>query len=282
MRLQEIYKKDITRNVNPAVYMEDINPDTAKIEISEYVFTDDIIKEMYKMLSAIKNREFSQDGIWVSGYYGSGKSHFLKYVSYCLNKEYQDKALKRLEDETVSRDPLANPNSNIGIEPSEIRELCNWFRNAEVETLRFNLGKRAKEDEDEEQRSKSFVSLFWNAFNGYLGYNHYNIHMAMLLERLLDQRGVYEDFKNRITEKTGMDWLDESETIIIALPTVIADTVKELAPDLQVDDILANIKSNGITITVESFTTMLKNYLADKPDNYRLLFVADEVFNVHI
>lgn len=277
MRLQEIYKKDITRNVNPAVYMEDINPDTAKIEISEYVFTDDIIKEMYKMLSAIKNREFSQDGIWVSGYYGSGKSHFLKYVSYCLNKEYQDKALKRLEDETVSRDPLSNPNSNIGIEPSEIRELCNWFRNAEVETLRFNLGKRAKEDEDEEQRSKSFVSLFWNAFNGYLGYNHYNIHMAMLLERLLDQRGVYEDFKNKIAEKTGMDWLDESETIIIALPTVIADTVKELAPDLQVDDILANIKSNGITITVESFTTMLKNYLADKPDNYRLLFVADEV-----
>ncbi len=277
MKLQEIYKKDITRNVNPAVYMEDINPETAKIEIREYVFTDEIIKQMYDLLSAIKERKFSQDGIWVSGYFGSGKSHFLKYVSYCLHKDYQKEALQRLEDETVARDPLEHPESNINIEPSEIRDLCNWFKAAEVETLRFNLGKRANEDEDEAQRAKSFVSLFWNAFNGYLGYNHYNIHMAMLLERLLDQRGVYEAFKQSIAEKTGMNWLEESETIIIALPGIIAETVKELAPDLQVDDILEKIKSNGVTISVESFTTMLKNFIAKKGDNYRLLFIADEV-----
>lgn len=277
MKLQQIYKKDITRNVNPAVYMEDINPETARVEIKEYVFTDDIIKQMYEVLSAIKEKKYSQDGIWVSGYFGSGKSHFLKYISYCLHKDYQDEALQRLEEETVARDPLEHPESTIGIEPSEIRDLCNWFKAAEVETLRFNLGKRANEDEDEHQKAKSFVSLFWNAFNGHLGYNHYNIHMAMLLERLLDKRGVYEQFKEKISEKTGMDWLEESETIIIALPSFIAETVKELAPDLNVDDILSNIKANGLTISVDTFATMLKNHLATKSDNYRLLFIADEV-----
>lgn len=277
MKLQEIYKKDITRNVNPAVYMEDINPKTARIEIKEYVFTDDIIKQMYKLLSGIKNQEYSQDGIWVSGYFGSGKSHFLKYVSYCLHNDYKEEALKRLEEATVARNPLDHPDSMIGITPSEIRDLCQWFKASHVETLCFNLGKRAKEDEDEVQRAKSFVSLFWNAFNGFLGYNHYNIPMAMLLERLLDQRGLYQQFKDKIAAKTGMDWLDESETIIIALPGIIAETVKELAPDLQIDDILANIKNNGMTITVQSFATMLKNYIASKPENYRLLFIADEV-----
>ena len=57
MKLQQIYKKDITRNVNPAVYMEDINPETARVEIKEYVFTDDIIKQMYEVLSAIKRSD---------------------------------------------------------------------------------------------------------------------------------------------------------------------------------------------------------------------------------
>ena len=81
MKLKEIYSKEIERKINPAVVAQDRTTETIDIEIGEYVFTDEIINNLYKVLLAIKNKELvSKTGIWINGYYGSGKSHFLKYI----------------------------------------------------------------------------------------------------------------------------------------------------------------------------------------------------------
>ena len=56
MILQELYKKDITRTVNPAVSATKMDAETKQVEIEEYVFTDEIINGLYKILNAIKNR----------------------------------------------------------------------------------------------------------------------------------------------------------------------------------------------------------------------------------
>ena len=78
MKLKDIYLKDIERPVNPAVSASDFSANTAKTEIEEYAFTDEIINGLFKILSAIQSNKFSHNGIWISGYFGSGKSHFLK------------------------------------------------------------------------------------------------------------------------------------------------------------------------------------------------------------
>lgn len=59
MKLEAIYEKDINRTVNPAVSASDFSDKTVKTEIEEYVFTDEIINGLYKILSAIKNRNVS-------------------------------------------------------------------------------------------------------------------------------------------------------------------------------------------------------------------------------
>ena len=74
MKLEELYLKDITREVNPAVSADDLSDSTVKTEIEEYVFTDDIINALYGVMSAIKDRKLSHDGIWINGYFGSGKT----------------------------------------------------------------------------------------------------------------------------------------------------------------------------------------------------------------
>ena len=84
MKLQDLYSKDITRTVNPAVSVSDLDEKTVRIEIEEYVFTDEIINGLYTILNAIKNKKVHHTGIWLNGYYGSGKSHFLKYLNYCI------------------------------------------------------------------------------------------------------------------------------------------------------------------------------------------------------
>ena len=81
MKLKEIYNKPIERAVNPAVSATKFDEETKWVEIQEYVFTDEIMNGLFRILDAIKNnRPYDHVGIWIDGYYGSGKSHFLKYI----------------------------------------------------------------------------------------------------------------------------------------------------------------------------------------------------------
>ena len=80
MKFQDLYEKGLDRKVNPAVSASDLTDDTVLTEIVEYVFTEEIIINLYNILTNIKHNQGSHVGIWINGYYGSGKSHFLKYA----------------------------------------------------------------------------------------------------------------------------------------------------------------------------------------------------------
>ena len=55
MKLKELYNKPIVREVNPAVSATKFDPETERIEIQEYVFTDEIMNGLFSILDAIKN-----------------------------------------------------------------------------------------------------------------------------------------------------------------------------------------------------------------------------------
>lgn len=54
MILKELYKKDITRDVNPAVSAGDLKEATIHTEIEEYVFTQEIIQGLYDVISGVR------------------------------------------------------------------------------------------------------------------------------------------------------------------------------------------------------------------------------------
>ncbi len=68
MILQKLYKNDITRPLNPAVSVTDNSASTIKVEIEEYVFTDEILNGLFRVLDAVRNRKVSHSGIWINGY----------------------------------------------------------------------------------------------------------------------------------------------------------------------------------------------------------------------
>ena len=85
MLLKEIYERSISRDINPAVVVSNKNQETINAEIKEYVFTKELIEKLYLMVDTILNKKSGKSGIWINGYYGSGKSHFIKYVHYLLD-----------------------------------------------------------------------------------------------------------------------------------------------------------------------------------------------------
>lgn len=277
MKLEKLYKKDIGRSVNPAVSATKFDAKTIETEIQEYVFTDEIINGLVKILDAIKNnRRFDHIGIWIDGYYGSGKSHFLKYLDYLITPETMDQAFGRLIDAISQIDPFDDKHQlSPDVDKSNIESIHHWMKNATIDTCIFNLETSYDNATD---KKKAFLHVFWNEFNGKRGFNKFNISLAQHLEKPLQEKGVFEDFKKAIAEEGG-DW-DNPSTAADIIDNELdwaLDLACELAPSLSKESIRERIIKRDTVISIERFAEELKGWLKDKGDNYRLILLADEV-----
>jgi predicted transcriptional regulator len=275
MKLKEIYSKPIERAVNPAVSATKFDEETKRVEIQEYVFTDEIMNGLFRILDAIKNnRPYDHVGIWIDGYYGSGKSHFLKYLDYCITPGTQEAALNRFTETVKSIDPMDDTHS-LQFDYKEIESIANWLKRATIDTCIFNLETSYDNSTD---KKKAFLHVFWNEFNGKRGFNKFNITMAQHLEKPLAEKGVFEAFKKRIAEEGG-DWSDPgmAADMIDNELSLVLDIATELAPSLDKESIRERIIKRDTNMSIERFGGELAAYLKDKGDDYRLILLADEV-----
>ena len=270
---ESIYKKQISRPLNPAVSVTDNRDKTIEVEIEEYVFTAEIINGLYEVLSSVRNKSANHNGIWISGYYGSGKSHFLKYLNFCLNPKYSEKAIARLVEAVEEFDPMARPDSKSKVMPSEIKDLSTWLAKAKVDTVLFNIGNTIG---DNVSFGSTFVKAIWKEFNVFRGYNRFNIPLAQYLEKTLDKKGKFEEFKKAIDDE-GFDWMTDAQDLANTELDMVMDAAKSVAPELSTDVIRQRVAEDNPNLSVESLCAEIKEYLHDKDDKYRLIFFIDEV-----
>lgn len=273
MNIRSIYKEKIDRAVNPAVSATKLDDETRKVEIREYVFTDEIMNGLYRILNAIKNNKFYDHvGIWIDGYYGSGKSHFLKYLDYCITPETQDDALKRFMDALDEIDPL-DDNHNLEFSKEDFSAIAKWLKRATVDTCIFNLETSYDQSTD---KKAAFLQVFWSEFNKLRGFNQFNITLAQSLEKPLQEKGVFEAFKQKIAEEGGNWEVDAADLVDNELQWVL-DIAKDLAPTLDTDSIRQRILNRDTNMSIKRFGQELKSYIDGKGEDYRLIMLVDEV-----
>jgi hypothetical protein len=91
MQIQALFdpSKDIHRTIEKVITYGASQEQRLKGEISEYVVTDSIEEQIEKLLSkmqaAMEAGGESEVGVWVSGFYGSGKSSFTKYLGLAFD-----------------------------------------------------------------------------------------------------------------------------------------------------------------------------------------------------
>lgn len=138
MLLKDIYARAIDRPINPAVVVSDQKKDTIKAEIEEYVFTDELIEKLFLIVDAVLNKRSGKSGIWINGYYGSGKSHFIKYVHYLLDPNSSELAFARLEEAVEKYDTTkAGNQDNITI--SNVRLLQKRVKASNADNIMFKV-----------------------------------------------------------------------------------------------------------------------------------------------
>lgn len=74
---KELFSKDIDRNINGVIKANDEK--NLDDEVHEYVLTEEICRNLSKFLDAYNDpMNHEQNGAWISGFFGSGKSHLLR------------------------------------------------------------------------------------------------------------------------------------------------------------------------------------------------------------
>lgn len=273
MKFKELYLKNIDRELNPAVSADDLSDETAKTEIDEYVFTDEIINGIAGVIGGIKKAGTSHNGIWVSGYFGSGKSHFMKFVDYCFSSKFGSAAHQRMREAVELRDPMTHSESTSDVMIADWNEIQIWLDKAEVETVIFNVG---SVHDSHAAEGLEFIEVFWNQFNKMRGYNGFSIPLAQFVEAPLDKAGKFGAFKARLADE-GFDWERDATDLATTEVDMVLDLAKELLPSLSIDVIRERLVKNDMVLSVAAFLDELRKYVETKPKNYRLVFFADEI-----
>lgn len=270
MELKEIYLNRIERHINPAVVVGQLDEDQVEQEIREYVFTKDIIGNLFKFINAIANKKEGKTGIWISGYYGSGKSHFIKYLFYCLNKSTRKEAFESYKDAIKNSNQL-DELSEITL--SNIQLIENKLDKLEVQEIIFNIDYVSPN----KKNSNTITKTLLNELNSKRGYNKTNIAAALLIEKRLDRKGLLQAFKDRVKEVVGESWTTETVTNHIQLKlSKIIDIAAEYDSDIDKESLREAIKADR-DFTIEELVAELKEYIQTQPEDYRLVFLMDEV-----
>ena len=98
MNIEQMFQNPITREINGVIKAGARDNDTVLEEIKEYVVTTEIRKNMREFFSAyassFANKKNENIGIWLAGFFGSGKSHLLKMLGTII--ENKSKTIEEL------------------------------------------------------------------------------------------------------------------------------------------------------------------------------------------
>ncbi len=87
MQIQELLKRDLGQKIEEIIQLDQLDEHAVSAEINEYVATDSIKQHYRDLLEAInesRTNPTERIGVWISGFFGSGKSSFAKNLGYVL------------------------------------------------------------------------------------------------------------------------------------------------------------------------------------------------------
>lgn len=268
MQIKDVFTKPINRNIKGVITIGDEQDTNIKQELEEYVVTKELETHFRKFFSAYSksiNNDTTNMGVWISGFFGSGKSHFLKILSYLLeNREVEGKrAIDYFLDDNKIKDQMTINDM----------ELATTVPN---DVMLFNIDSKAKDRNKSEK--EAILNVFLQVFNEQQGFTGTNFWIADMERKLLeDGPDTYEAFKNKFKEIKGKEWVDLRNSFAFNLGAIKKALVEigYMSED-DASGLIDQVKT-VYPISVESFAKMINKHIEKQSDDYHMIFLVDEV-----
>jgi hypothetical protein len=261
MKLQTMFQKDINRDINGVIKVTQDDDNSLQQELSEYIITRELRKHFrtfFDNYSKAIDAPTDKIGVWISGFFGSGKSHFLKILSYLLSN--QEVCGKRAMDYFADKfdDPMMYATAVKCV-------------SVPTESILFNIDIEGPITKDKTAVLRVFAKMFYN----HCGFYGDDLKIAKL-ERFVEKQGKTEQFRTAFEEVNGSPWTETRDSFAFFED----DIVEVMKSVLGMSEQAARNWFNGEEtneLSISQLVADIAEYVDGKGKDFRLLFMVDEV-----
>ena len=266
MQIKNMFEKKIDRDIKGVIKVGQSDEENVFQELDEYVVTKELLKHFIDFFENYEkgiNGNTDKMGVWISGFFGSGKSHFLKILSYLLKNSVVEgkRAIEYFTDGKKIDDPML------------IAKITK-AGNVSSDVMLFNIDSKgsAKVGSGKEAIVEVFMKVF-NEMQGYCG----SIPYLADFERQLDTEGRFDEFKEKFEVIAGAPWEKKRQAFAVIQDKIVKTLVDM---DFMSEEAARNwckTAKGDYDLTIEKFVGLVQEYIAKKGNNHHVIFMVDEV-----
>lgn len=256
-------QKGLNRSIEKVISYQASQEDRLKAEIGEYIVTDSIDEQLEKLLenmqAALESGGGHEVGVWVSGFYGSGKSSFTKYLGLALDDRV-----------TVDGQPF-------------VRHLSDRLRRPQTRALLDVVSRRLSAavfllDLASQQIAGATLAevstvLYYKILQN-LGYSR-NMKVAAL-ERKLRKDGRYDEFRSLFQSETGEDWEDYQNDELV-VDSLLPSLAHKLYPAFFKSDQAFSAATSETIYLMDDRVREMIDVVREETGKENIVFVIDEI-----
>ena len=256
--------KDIFRTIEKVITYGVSEEIRLKAEISEYVVTESIEEQFFRLLDlmqkAMEGGGENEIGVWVSGFYGSGKSSFTKYLGLAFDEQRKIDGtpfIKHLQDRLHKPQTKALLNAVAQRFPAAVvmldlaSEMLAGATMEDVSTVLY------------------FKVLQW------AGYSR-NLKVAAF-ERMVEKDGRTSELHEQISKALpGVTWA-RVQNNPLAIDGLIPKIAHEMYPGLFPDSKSFSSNTDGFFQFEDQRVQEMIDIVREKSGKQNIMFIVDEV-----
>lgn len=266
MNIGQMFAKSINREIKPVVKPGQVDDATVKLELQEYVVTQELQKHFAAFFSNYRRgigADTDRIGVWISGFFGSGKSHFLKMLSYLIS-----------DKEVAGKPALEYFIEDDKITDSKVLADIRAAESVSTDVILFDIASKSRTSS---AAARDVITMvFLRAFNEKLGYSYQYPRMADL-ERKLDSEGKLQNFRGRVEELEGSSWDDAVAGIDLVQDSFVQALVEQGVMSEESARSWCDRVGEEYSISTEDFAKLVRKHIESKGNDHHVVFCVDEV-----
>jgi low affinity Fe/Cu permease len=202
--VKDVLARDPARQIEPIIKVDERDPRVVGLELEEYVVTEEIRRYLEDIIDRfIESRYKVPESVcvWISGFFGSGKSHFLKFLGHLLSN-------KTVILEDGREVGVATHFCSIHSLPGRVI-LEKELKTKAIFVNMLNFPRDIPE-------APSITKIIYTALLEESGLSE--VPWIAEIEKMIQERGLWNDFLEYIEKETGKSWQHIRRMTVMAGP----------------------------------------------------------------